>query len=537
METVTPGRRYNSNSVNTVNSLSGHPSKGMAYQAYQVKRRTIIGSPEDNGLTKFSSPEIYRSVNIKSMRSSDSLSQSSGEYSDKFVRMTSHQAEGNYSKNPKYQSYSPVAPEVSLPGGKIYTMENDRDDILTGNMSGRSSGYGGYTPRDLPGDFDHQTTPIQRQYNTPTSNMYHNEHRQRETHRHSDNRRKSRSSRRRSYDHDESDDDSYDEPQYEDDEEREQRRRERREEKARKDQMMNIIIQDFYERKQKEKEEAERKTKEPEIKPNTTPKPTEGSFQIPKAEPVKQRIPNYEELSEEDKLKTKNKFVDLFQTLKNSYPDWNIEPPDFNNLPLRIIHERYEQVVKTICIYQTAMKWKVYLIIIIAGIEYYGYNVKGYTFLKGLLKQQIKSIHKYNSYLIEIAEMFYSSDESGDNWPLWMRFMGTIGSSLASFCGVSGLAKAVDFDAPDFAYEQADKFMSPPEGTAKLRTDCISDLPTPPSGFQNPDTVINVIGKMFNTFTGQGNSQQGTQSSMPRATAQPVNSTKKDEDDEYDVEF
>lgn len=183
------------------------------------------------------------------------------------------------------------------------------------------------------------------------------------------------------------------------------------------------------------------------------------------------------------------------------------------------------------------MKWKVYLIIIIAGIEYYGYNVNKFSFLKGLLKQQIKSIHKYNNYLIEIAEMFYSNDDSGEEWPLWIRFLGTILSSLTSFCGVSGLSKLTDFDAPDFAFEQADKFMSPPEGDAKLRTDGISDLPTPPTGFQNPDTVIGIIGKAFGAFTGN-HSNNSSQSNNKQSTAQTAPVNAKPLDDDYEnVEF
>ena len=541
METVEPAENEQNIGSKHNNIRLSTSSKGVSYQAYQVKRRSVLSSPEHNEISKFTSPEIPRSGSLKVTRSFDSLSQGSIEKHNSSGKYSTRRDENVYSKNPRYQSYSPIAPEVSLPGGIIYKVANDRENSSISNSSVRSERKGITSPRSERSTPRRETmreeirsSPIDHKYITRDRR---NNIREQKHHYDEYDTRKHHSTRRRSLSP-MSEEDSID--SYGSDEEAgEQRKRERIEEKARKNQMMDIIIQDYFDRKRKEKEDAENKTREKENKVNSTPKPNEGSYQIPKPEPVKQKIPNYEDLPDENKLIAKNGFIDLYQKLKNSYPEWTIDFPDFNNLPLRLIHERYEKLVKDICVYQTAMKWKVYLIIIIAGIEYYGYNVKGYTFLRGLLKQQIKGIHKYNSYLIEIAEMFYSSDETGEDWPLWMRFLGTIASSLTSFCGISGLAKAVNYDAPDFAFEQADKFMSPPEGTAKLRTDGISDLPEPPRGFQNPDTIIGVIGKLFSTFTGQGNSASSNSqgSNIPQATAQPVNQKKEQDDDYTTVDF
>ena len=126
METVTPGEIDRLNGRMPGNSRSGHPSKGMAYQAYQVKRRTVVGSPENNELSKYTSPEINRSGNLRGNRSSDNLSQSSGERNGGYSRNDRSRGNDNYSKNPKYQSYSPVVPEVSLPGGTIYQVPEDK---------------------------------------------------------------------------------------------------------------------------------------------------------------------------------------------------------------------------------------------------------------------------------------------------------------------------------------------------------------------------------------------------------------------------
>lgn len=275
----------------------------------------------------------------------------------------------------------------------------------------------------------------------------------------------------------------------------------RRSEKRREEKLMyKILIKDYLERQKA-------------VKNNETGNLTQNTinYKIPESEPVekKSKIPNYEDFSEINKEKIREKFRSNFNILIAKYPKWLIEPPNFNLMPLGLIHKGYEKVVKDICDYQTAMKWKVYLVIIIAGIEYYGYNVNKYTCLKGLLKAQIKTIHKYDPYLVEFAQQF-STDENGDDYPLWMRFLGTFLSGLASFSSINGLVKIFgkDASAPDYVFEQADKFVSPPEGTAKLRSDGISEVPEPPTGFQDPNSIINIISTVFSSLSGNANSEE-----------------------------
>lgn len=306
----------------------------------------------------------------------------------------------------------------------------------------------------------------------------------------------------------------------------------RKEKRYQEKMIMKMLMDDYVERKTKEKANL---SKSIPIQSNIG---TQG-FEIPRSEPPtkKEKIPNYDMYSEIDKEKIREKFRNNYNMLIVKYPKWKIEMPDFNLLPLRLIHERYENVVKTICIYQTAMKWKVYIIIIIAGIEYYGHNCRGHTFLKGLLKAQIKTIHKYDTYLVEFAEQFYSEDESGEDYPLWMRFLGTFASGLASFSSINGAAKMLGGNVapPDFVFEQADKFVSPPEGTAKLHSDGISDIPEPPSGFQDPNNIMNMIGSLFSTFTGQSNNPQQNTTNAPPQNAVPVKP--KDVDDFENADF
>lgn len=310
---------------------------------------------------------------------------------------------------------------------------------------------------------------------------------------------------------------------------KEKKREKRKQERYQEKMIMKMLMDDYLERKTKEKENLNKSTS---INQVTATK----GFEIPKNEisNKKEKIPNYDLYSEIDKEKIKEKFRNNYNMLIAKYPKWKIEIPDFNLLPLRLIHERYENVVKTICIYQTAMKWKVYIIIVIAGIEYYGYNCKGYNFLKGLLKAQIKTIHKYDTYLVEFSEQFYSEDESGEDYPLWMRFLGTFASGLASFSSINGAAKMLGGNVapPDFVFEQADKFVSPPEGTAKLHSDGISDVPEPPTGFQDPNSIMNMIGTLFSTFTGQNTNQPTNNTPQNAVPVKP-----KDEDDFENADF
>ena len=364
-----------------------------------------------------------------------------------------------HSKSPLYKSFSPKVCEVYMPDGITYNAETDVPK--TGSQSQRGSN------RKL---LDKKTESPKYETYTPPSIQRVNSFR-------STNEQDS-----------DSDSDTISSKSS-------QRRRDKRKEEK---MLMKILIADYMERQEDKKKQIKNT---PSVKARMTP-----GYEIPKNEEVvgKSRIPDYENFSEIDKEKIREKFRNNYNTLIAKYPRWKIEMPDFNLLPLRLIHERYEEVVKTICIYQTAMKWKVYIIIIIAAIEYYGCNVKKYDFLRGLLKAQIKTIHKFDTYLVEFAEPFYS-EQVVEEYPLWMRALGTFLSGIGSFSSINAAAKFFGEDAspPDYIFEQADKFVSPPEGTAKLHSDGISDVPEPPTGLQDPNGIIGIIGSLFGLFTGQ----------------------------------
>lgn len=388
-------------------------------------------------------------------------------------------------KNQIYQIYSPKQTEVNFPNGDSYTIREDQSVQHTENK---------YSPR------------LQNKTSLKS---------------------------------DDSDSDSdFDEVETK----AEKRRRKRREEKENQKEnqaMLRLLMEDMLERKSREEKEKSGNEK----KSTNNQIPSGPGYKIPLSEPIqeKSKIPNYEEMSNIDKDRFKEKFRNNYNMLMIKYPRWKIELPDLVNLPLKIVHERYEQVVKTICVYQTAMKWKVYLIIMIAGLEYYVGHYKNYAFAKGLLKSQIKSIHKYDIYLIEFAEKFYGDGE-GEEYSLWMRALGTFLSSTLSFSSINGLAKIFGekTEVPDYIFEQADKFVSPPEGTAKLHSDGISDVPEPPEvgSFQDSNFIINGIGSFFSMFTDKHHKPNNNVSqNHPPQVAQVINENPKKVNDFDNVEF
>ena len=457
------------------------------YESYnkngnQSERRKVVGSPEGIINQRIISPVISPLINQKNINkeifSSSTLANNSSSSYHSYLNT-------NTDDNFKQKKLSPFATEVSMPGGFTYVIDEEK---INSNKK-----------------ISNSTLTIQQPLNESNLSRKSN-HSQFFSHKQNRNRK----SKYNGSDSDsdlsfESESESRNSNKSKESKKRRMKEREREKEKQR-NKLVDLLLEDYVERKKKEKEKDENEeVKRKSQSKMQTPSKINPGFEKPTSREhiaVKSKIPNYEEYSDIDKDKIKEKFRNNYNILISKYPKWKIEIPDFDLLPLRIIHERYETVVRTICIYQTGMKWKVYLIIIIAGIEYYGYNVKKYTFLKGLLKEQIKSVHKYDNYLVEFAEMFFS-DEVGDDYPIWIRFLGTFASSLGCFSSINGIVKLLgkDTSAPEFVFEQADRFVSPPEGTAKLHSDGISDVPDVPSGLQDSNTLIGVIGNLFGMFT------------------------------------
>lgn len=513
--------------------------KRNVYQGYQYQKRTIMSSPGSDYIQPSPSPKFTpQKYDFKSPK----LSGSPGnpiDVSNYNERVVYKKEEEFLPKNPVYPFYSPGQTGVNFPDGDSYVIHDSQNveyvksQTPNGVKLVRQQSFTKYSPSNNQKHF----TPLQsdqrnfQKHNGSMSagsqySMGRIDERSRKRSDSNNSRRyRDRYDNLSDVNSDLTSDSDSDSDMKETESKIERLRRKRREEKREikeQRQMLRLLMTDMLERKEKEKELSNNE------KTKTNQTPLYQGYEMPKIdqpEPQpKSRIPNYEEMSEINKEKIKDKFRGNYNMLVVKYPNWSIQIPDFNIIPLRIIHEQYEKLVKDICIYQTAMKWKVYLIIIIAGIEYYVGHRNNYAFAKGLLKSQIKNIHKYNIYLIEFATQFYNSD-SEEEYPLWIRFFGTFASALASFSSINGCVKMFGekADLPDFIFEQADKFVSPPEGTARLHSDGISDVPEPPEtgSFQDPNYLINGIGSMFSLFTGKKQEESRPQTAQPVPEERP----------------
>lgn len=223
--------------------------------------------------------------------------------------------------------------------------------------------------------------------------------------------------------------------------------------------------------------------------PKVSPPRIQASFTIPSSEPVaKKKIPDYESMNPDEIQKYESKFRSLFDQLKNSYPKWNIEIPQIGTIPLLSVHEIYEDIVRTITTYQSAMKYKVGLVIFFAACEFFLYKKQGIRAFKNFTRVQIKSIHKYDSHLLSFAKS--TAGDSDSEWPSWLKFLISIVTSITSFASIQGIANSLGWNAPDYILHEADKFVSPADGPAKLKSDGISEVPVPPTGLQDPNVII-----------------------------------------------
>lgn len=203
------------------------------------------------------------------------------------------------------------------------------------------------------------------------------------------------------------------------------------------------------------------------------------------------KSPKYSTMNEVEIRKYKEKFRKLFNELKNLYPTWTIRIPDIDSIPLQETHDIYEETVKTIIIYQTAGKFKVGLVIIFAGIEYFCYYKMKIKAFKNFTHTQIKGIHKWNNHLLNFSKLINDGDGDGGEWPEWMKFIFDLVKSIGTFAVIQGGAGTMGYNAPDFVLKEADKFISPAYGIASINSDGISEIPEPLTGNQNPDNIIN----------------------------------------------
>jgi hypothetical protein len=236
-------------------------------------------------------------------------------------------------------------------------------------------------------------------------------------------------------------------------------------------------------------------------------------------------MPDYDSMNAEEIIKYETKFRNRFQELKAAYPKWDIDIPRIGEVHLKTVHEVYEEIIKTIVTYQSAMKYKVFLVILFAAIEYFCWKKKKIRAFKNFTEIQIKTIHKYESHLLKLAMSLNSTEDGeGSEWSPTMKFIIDVITSIGTFAGVQGFAGLLGLSAPNKILEEADRFMSRGEGPARMKDDGIPPVPIPPTGWQDPNEIIRRGAGVIKFINGDGVEEEVPQ-------AKPV---KQKEADNYD---
>jgi hypothetical protein len=247
------------------------------------------------------------------------------------------------------------------------------------------------------------------------------------------------------------------------------------------------LLDVFMEREKREMAEKEKK-------PVSSPKPnyTIPVSSEPEPEPQKSnfRMLDYEKMDIQEIRLYESKFRNNFNMLRESYPKWNIEVPEIGVIPLKTVHEIYEEIVETIITYQNAMKYRLYLVLAFAAAEYYFFYKQRIRAFENFTTIQIKNLDSWNVYFMSFAKRFHVQGGKENSCPDWMNFCIKLVTSTITIVGMKGAANAMGKKAPDFLVHEAEKFVSPNHGRATLKDDYISEVPSVPTGYQNPDYII-----------------------------------------------
>lgn len=212
-------------------------------------------------------------------------------------------------------------------------------------------------------------------------------------------------------------------------------------------------------------------------------------------------VPDYENMSSDEKEHYTILFETNFQLLKKTYPSLILSIPKVREISLRSSHEIYCELVNLILIYLLAMKIKVFYIAGCALIEYVGNKMYGIAILKNITRIQLKRIDKYYSFFYECSKYIYSYMNS--EYSPMMKFIINVGSSLISFFTVQGISLGLNFgQADDDLLAKVDKFVSPDDTKIKFRDNNIPDVPQPPKGDTHPDEILNKIPKLLDYALG-----------------------------------
>ena len=131
-------------------------------------------------------------------------------------------------------------------------------------------------------------------------------------------------------------------------------------------------------------------------------------------------MPDYQAMGEEEKARWRADFRVKIGILREAYSGFDI--PSFDDsIPLEVIHQHYERYVQQVHIDNSVGNYKVYLLVLFAGIELFCVKILGLD-MGGYCINQLTMMNKYERLLVELGEK--SSVSVGSEWPVEARICG-----------------------------------------------------------------------------------------------------------------
>lgn len=290
----------------------------------------------------------------------------------------------------------------------------------------------------------------------------------------------------------------------------------------------NALLNAFLKKEKDKKEENDEmndKQRESQSKKSYT-KTSKAKYETPvpespEEETKKSNMPDYENMDEEETLVYEAKFIVLFNTLIDKYERWGFKIPDIGKISLSTVHEIYDEYVDAILIYQLAMKFKVYLVLSFAALEYYCFFHKKIKAFKNFTKTQIKTINKYHSYLMNFAKTIHQS--GGNEWSNSFKFITDVLTSVVSFVTIQGAGNAFGKNVPESMLHEMTQFFAPTDGPVTLKPDGLRPVPAKPEKWQEPSYIIENGVKLYNSAEGMLN--MGSTVNKP-SVAKPIDASK-----------
>ena len=221
---------------------------------------------------------------------------------------------------------------------------------------------------------------------------------------------------------------------------------------------------------------------------------------------VRPTRPNYNEMSQAQQDDIRIMFRGKYDTLRISFPEWDIKqpPPDYT---LDQIHDQYETYVRQIVVARSCDQWNVYLVIMFLGIEVFGIKVLGLDF-RGYTKSQVRIMTRFNSLLVELGEKYYSQGAS--NWPIEARILALAGFNAVIFVIVKYLSKWLGGEGmSDLIQGMIDNFMSGTNplaaGSHQRDAQGLPAVPIPESS--GAAGLGNILGGITNAMGAPGSNQ------------------------------